>query len=118
MPGTEPPRSRLLTGLRALLSGLAADQPVVIVLDDVHLADATSWETLGWLARNLADHRILVVATARPAELRRNTAATAVVHGLEQDGALETLDLAGLDEANSVNWRRARSGRRLRRRRS
>jgi class 3 adenylate cyclase len=68
-PPGEPPRSRLLEGLAVLLANLAEVSPVVVLLDDVHVADASSWDALHYLARNLAESRVLVLATARPAEL-------------------------------------------------
>jgi len=98
-PAGEPPRSRLLQGLSSLLRELSSQRTVVIVLDDVHLADTTSWEALGWFARNLAEQPILVVATARPAELRANPGANEVVLRLEQDGFAETVTLGGLTMA-------------------
>jgi hypothetical protein len=85
-PGHETARPGLMEGLAVLLERLAGQAPVVAVLDDVHLADASSWETLAYLARNLAGSRLLVVAAARPGELAENRGATQVLLGLEQEG--------------------------------
>ena len=46
-PISEPPRVRLLDGLTHLLAGLSAGGPVIVVLEDVHMADGSSWEALG-----------------------------------------------------------------------
>src|SRR5438445_12814140 len=43
-PDREPPRSRLLESLGTLLGNLARRRPVVAVLDDMHQADASSWD--------------------------------------------------------------------------
>jgi len=49
-PDREPPRSRLLESLGTLLGNLARRRPVVAVLDDMHQADASSWDLLHYLA--------------------------------------------------------------------
>jgi AAA ATPase domain len=69
LPDREPPLPRLLQGLAALLRNLAAQAPVIAVVDDAHFADASSWEALRYFARHLDDSRLFVVATSRPADL-------------------------------------------------
>jgi DNA-binding CsgD family transcriptional regulator len=88
VPEPEPPRFRLLDGLALLLANLARDAPLLVVLDDVHLADASSWEALLYLSRNLAGTPILAVLAARSSELFDQPAAAEVVPSLEQDGQL------------------------------
>jgi DNA-binding CsgD family transcriptional regulator len=95
--GGEPSRLRLLEGLAVVLSNLAQRAPVVVFLDDVHLADVSSWEALGYLAGTIADARVLVLAAARPAELVENRDAMPIVLRLEQDGGLRRLELLPLD---------------------
>jgi Predicted drug exporters of the RND superfamily len=53
-PGPEAPRTRLLEGVAVAVGNLAAQAPVIAVLDDAHLADASSWEALHYLSRNAA----------------------------------------------------------------
>src|SRR5690349_17154574 len=65
-PAREPPRVRLLQGLAAALSKLAGQAPVIALLDDAHVADASSWEALSYLAHALPDSRVLVLVAARP----------------------------------------------------
>ncbi|MEU2199270.1 AAA family ATPase [Isoptericola sp. NPDC019482] len=50
----EEERDRLFRGTAALLGDLAAARPVVVVLDDLHAADAGSFQLLGHLARRAA----------------------------------------------------------------
>ena len=57
------------TAVRSLRS-LAADRPLVLVLDDLHAADAPSLLLLLLLARELSRSPILVVGAYRDAELR------------------------------------------------
>ena len=96
-PDHDPPRLRLLEGLARIVGKLASRTPVVVVLDDVHLADASSWEALQHLVRNLDDRPLLVVATARPVELSDHPAGSEVVLGLEQEGLLARLPITPLD---------------------
>jgi DNA-binding NarL/FixJ family response regulator len=96
-PDREPPRVRLLQGLAAALSNVAAQTPVVVLLDDAHVADASSWEALSYLARALPQSRVLVLVAARPTELSDNAEAMLAVHGLEQDAVLRRLRLDRLD---------------------
>ena len=63
---TRHPEAAGTQGLAALLRNLAAQAAVIAVLDDVHFADASSWEALRYFARHLDDTRLLVVATSRP----------------------------------------------------
>src|SRR6266542_5591844 len=96
-PEREPPRLRLLEGLAVLVANLSSRLPVIVFLDDAHVADPSSWEALGYLARNIGDLRVLVVAAARPAELSENESSNEVLLGLEQEDLLERLELSPLD---------------------
>jgi hypothetical protein len=95
----EPPRFRLLGGVSAIIGNLARRAPLVIVLDDAHLADASSWECLHYLARNLERSAVLVIATGRRAELGDDRVATTAVLRLEQEGRLRRMLLRPLDPA-------------------
>jgi DNA-binding NarL/FixJ family response regulator len=94
-PAQSPPR--LLSGLAILLSNLAKRAPVVVLIDDVHEADPSSLEALGYLARDVSDARVLLLIAARPFELVENPIASEVILRLEQDGILQRLDLPALD---------------------
>lgn len=95
------PHQHMLMAAAQLLGQLAARSPVIILLDDVHLADASSWEALAFVARNLKTYRILVLACGRTAELALDHRATAVTASLEQEGALTRLPLLPLGKAST-----------------
>jgi DNA-binding SARP family transcriptional activator len=61
-------RRRSFEALTTLLAGLARQQPVLLLLDDLHQAGATALELLHFLLRRLARCRLLVVATVRSGE--------------------------------------------------
>ena len=90
------PRIRVLAALANVLARLSVRSTLVVVFDDVHLADGSSWEALHFLAGSLAESRILLVLTARPAELLDDAVATGVVHALEQEGVLARRTLGPL----------------------
>ncbi|MGQ0466569.1 MAG: ATP-binding protein [Sporichthyaceae bacterium] len=94
--GHEPPRPRLLAGLVRMLDELCARGPVVILLDDVHWADGSSWEVMHQVARRLDAAPLQVVLTARPVELAEHDSAAPVLFELEQDGLLTRLELLPL----------------------
>jgi DNA-binding CsgD family transcriptional regulator len=94
-PSTEVPRARLLEGVAVAVGNLAAQAPVVAVLDDTHLADASSWETIHYLAHNASASPVLLVVTARPGEL--TSPAVEVLAGLDREGRLARLTLDPLE---------------------
>lgn len=95
-PERETPRLQLLEAIADLLVGLTREAPVMVVLDDVHLADASSWELLGYLGRALARAPLLVVMTARPEDLAGEAVAQRTILSLQQDGLLRRLEVAPL----------------------
>ena len=96
VPERDPPLPRLLQGLAGLLGNVARRTPLVVLLDDVHFADASSWEALRYFARHLDDARLLVLATSRPAELAGHEVAAQVLFELGQDALLSRLEVAAL----------------------
>ena len=62
-------RHRLFLRVLQLLAGLADRSPVVLVLEDLHWADESSRELLGFLASRLRTEPVLVVGTLREEEL-------------------------------------------------
>jgi DNA-binding NarL/FixJ family response regulator len=97
LPDREPPLPRLLQGLTALLRNLARQAPVIAVLDDVHFADASSWEALRYFARHLDDSPLLVMGTSRPADLAGQEVSAQALFELDEDGFLQRLEVNPLD---------------------
>jgi predicted ATPase len=105
--GREPDPERLLRALTELLDNISAASPVIVVLDDVHNADASSWQALYHIARQLPDRPVLVLATARTADLARHPVAGQVLVGLEQDDVLSRLGLQALPDESVAALARA-----------
>jgi len=106
-PDHEPDPEWLLRAMTELLDNLSADSPVIVVLDDVHNADASSWQALYHMARRLPDRPVLVLATARIADLARHAVAGQVLVGLEQDDVLVRLGLQALTDESVAALARA-----------
>ena len=92
----EQARFRLFDAVATLLRESAREQPVVIVLDDLHEADTASLEMLQFTARVLHDANVLIIGTYREAEMRRSTARSPLMDEIVRDALL--LPVAGLTE--------------------
>jgi len=101
-----PDRARVLEELTELLIGLAAEKPVVLALDDIHLADPSTWEAFHHLARHAAGSRLLLVVALRTAELSASPVFSDLVGSLVQDWLAREVVLAPLDR--SAVWDLAR----------
>jgi len=92
-------RFRLFEAATRCLSGLAADRPVLVVLDDLHWADEPSLRLLGFLARAIAAEPVLLLgayrdseASAELHELAGQAQQLAIV-GPQVDGAVDEEDI-------------------------
>ena len=63
-------QARMLRELAEALEVLTAEQPLLLVLEDLHWSDAATLEWLAYVARRRDPARLLVLATYRPAEAR------------------------------------------------
>ena len=59
-------RQKTLEALTSQLAGLASQQPVLMIFEDVHWIDPTSLEALGRTVDRIATLRVLLIATFRP----------------------------------------------------
>src|SRR5205823_4812301 len=75
---------------------LAADRGCVVILEDLHWADPESLSVVEYLADNLANERVLCLATARVEE---RTAAVDLVRALHARRTAEVIEPARLTEA-------------------
>jgi DNA-binding CsgD family transcriptional regulator/tetratricopeptide (TPR) repeat protein len=88
----------LFNGAQHVLAELAAQQPLVVFLDDLHWADAGSLDFLRFLARQLAPLPILLVITYRADELTREHPLYTLIPLLVREASAERLDLRRLTE--------------------
>ncbi len=79
-------RARLFEAVVALVQWAAHDRPLLLLMEDTHIADTPSLELIGYLGRRLADLPALIVLTRR--ELPRRAEADRLEHALRSRGAL------------------------------
>src|SRR5262249_39612517 len=84
---------RLLEAVAELLAALAARQPTLLVLEDLHWADEMSLRLLSFLGRRLLARPVLLVGTAREEELGDTPLLRHVVAELDRDPQLLRLAL-------------------------
>ena len=87
------PLAELFWGARRFLEVLAAERPVVVVIDDIHWAEPTFLDLLDHLTDNLADG-VLILATARHDLLETRP-------GWGQAACSSRIALEGLSEAQT-----------------
>lgn len=92
--GAQDARFRLFENVVAELEAQARSAPLLLVLDDLHWADAASLELLRFLMRSLRGFGVLVLGTYRDAEVAPGSPLAAVVEDLA--GAGSALRLTGL----------------------
>ena len=85
-------RWSLFEAMASFLGAAAELMPIVVVLDDLHEADAASVQLLGFLAPQLRTQRVLIVAAARREELTEPQA-----EALSALAASRHFELGGLD---------------------
>jgi DNA-binding winged helix-turn-helix (wHTH) protein/tetratricopeptide (TPR) repeat protein len=95
-------RERMLREAAEALAAVAADRPLVLVLEDLHWADPSTVDLLAWLARRPTPARLLVVGTYRPADALGggapigDLAAELRLRGLAAELRLGELDVAAV----------------------
>ncbi|GAA1719398.1 hypothetical protein GCM10009765_79710 [Fodinicola feengrottensis] len=114
LPGLTPApagRTRLLEELLTLVSRAAARRPVVLVVEDLHWADASSREVFVYLARNLTDRPVLLLATVRTGELASGHPGRQVLAELGRRGDVVRVDLPPLGRPHVAELLAAIGGR-------
>ncbi len=107
---TEQARFLLFDSVSAFLKALAAVQPLVLVLDDLHWADKPSLLLLQFFAREMRNTRILVVGTYRDVELRRQHPLAATLGELTREPLCERIALRGLTAVDVAQFLEATTG--------
>jgi DNA-binding CsgD family transcriptional regulator/tetratricopeptide (TPR) repeat protein len=81
--GRERRTERTLEALRALLGRLAAERPVVMLLEDLHEIDAATRDLVAFLARTAGHLPLLLVGTYQPDALTRTHPFRATLEAIE-----------------------------------
>jgi DNA-binding CsgD family transcriptional regulator/tetratricopeptide (TPR) repeat protein len=93
-------QARLFEGVLGLLSGLSAQGPVLLLVEDVHWIDRATRDLLTFLSRNLAHERLAVVLTVRDDDLPRGHPILAWLAEIERIATTTVLEPVRLDRAD------------------
>ncbi|CAD6517332.1 hypothetical protein LMG27952_00834 [Paraburkholderia hiiakae] len=98
LPTTDPlqHRFRLFEAIASFWRLAAASEPLLLIIDNLHWADASSLRLLEFLAAEIEDSRILLLATYRDIELNRQHPLSVTLGDLARYGHFHRLRLAGL----------------------
>ncbi len=94
----EDSRFRFFDAFMAFLKRAAAAHPLFILLDDLHWADKPSLLLLQFVAREIADSRILVVGTYRDVDVQHGHPLADLLPAFRRERAFERILLRGLPE--------------------
>src|SRR3982074_1581829 len=92
-PVSEEGSARLLELVFGVIQRLAAAQPLMLAIEDLHWADRSTLDLVALLVRALRDVRVLLVVTFRSAELHRGHAVRPLVTGWERVRSVRRLEL-------------------------
>lgn len=99
-PESEGARFRLFDAAAEFLRNASAERPIVLVLDDLHAADAPSLLLLQYVAQGLGSTRILVLGACRDVDPLPGETLTATLGALAREPVTRRLSLSGLSEAD------------------
>ncbi|WP_331461035.1 ATP-binding protein [Micromonospora tarapacensis] len=94
---SDAPRGYLFDLVAQLFGRLAAAQPLVLVIEDLHWADRSTRDLIGFLVRAARTGRLLLVCTYRTDELHRGHPLRPFLAELDRDRGVDRIELARLD---------------------
>jgi DNA-binding SARP family transcriptional activator len=100
----EGARFRLFEAVASFLAGAAEARPLVIGLDDLHAADEPSLVLLRFVARGLAESRLLVVGAYRDVDPTLREPLTTTLAELVREPHTAQISLTGLSAANVAEY--------------
>ncbi|HET8649750.1 MAG TPA: AAA family ATPase, partial [Gemmatimonadales bacterium] len=97
----ETARVRLTEAFHEMVRAIAEEHPVILVIDDVHLADDASLSVLHLLMRRSRGESVMVILALRPAELNPELQAGRMLDRAEALG-ITRIELPPLTESESA----------------
>ena len=98
---TGPQQTLLFDAVTELIGELASEQPLVLVIEDVHWTDVMSSRFLAYVGRRLSRLPVLVLASLRPEELVDVPVLAQALKELRADGRLDEITLQPLSETDT-----------------
>jgi predicted ATPase len=91
------PHGGLFVAVLELISRLHADTAVIVGFEDLHWADAVTWDLFEYLARNLIDEQVVLVGTYRANEVANHPSQRGRLAELMRLPAVHRIQLDGLE---------------------
>ena len=100
-----PTSSQMLSEIAAGFGAISAIRPILLVCEDLHLADRATLELISYLARRRDPLRLMMVGTYRPTLPRRDGVWPAgMMRELRTSAQCKTLRLTGLKEQEVAEY--------------
>ncbi len=93
-------RFRMFDSVAQFLKRAATRRPLILVIDDLHYADGSSMRLLEFLAHELGESQILLLASYRDAELHRDHPAAETLAQLGRHDLCQRISLSGLERGH------------------
>lgn len=97
----EDRKNRLFAGVAHFLGATTAQNPILLILDDIHLSDVATVEILQHIARRTEANRVLLIVAYRPEDVPATPAGklfSQVTHALSREGFCAQIPLRPLNE--------------------
>lgn len=88
---------RLFEAMLQLMELVAGERGMLLILEDLHWADASTRQQLDYMARRLRSARVLVLGSYRSDEMYRKHPLMPTLQGWKRVGLAQTLELTALD---------------------
>jgi DNA-binding SARP family transcriptional activator len=95
-------RTQLFGAILAFLRTVAERMPVLLCLEDLHVADAATLNLMHYLARQTRNSPVVILGTFRTEEARAGDALTQLLGTLGREGLLEQVQLEPLDKHHTA----------------
>ncbi|MGH2694369.1 MAG: ATP-binding protein [Actinomycetota bacterium] len=106
----EAARFRLFDALNGFLKRTSVTQPLVLILEDLHAADAPSLLLLQFVAGDISESRMLILGTYRDVEVTKDHQLVVALPEIARAQGTTRLALAGLNEADVARFIEAIAG--------
>lgn len=103
-------RYRLFDAIAGFWKRASACEPLLLIVDNVHWADASSLRLLEFMAPEIGASRLLMLVTYRDMELSRAHPLSATLAELAKQGAFQRIKLGGLSLAETSRFIEAATG--------
>lgn len=101
-PSGDDGRTRLLELVFGVLRRLAADQPLMLVVEDLHWADRSTLDLVSLLIRAMRETPVLVVLTFRSDEIHRTHPLRPLIGAWERVRSVRRLELGRFSRAETA----------------